>query len=520
MGSKPGLNPKEEGPRDSVSKSQSMPWGSENGGSSGGATTRKEALLPPISTSAVISSAVNTETQSVLVSATSSSALSPNHADTDSTTACDNTCIVDIVVPAGKTGFFIDSSSRGSGLASYVCLILENCPVRDKICIGDEIMAVDGEDVSKLKGVHVSMLLRSKSKNAMRKITVIRDAGVLPEVDILKESPANAKKEEKEKIQKGDSKITGTTDADVAPTIDIFKESSANLEKIESEKEKREEKKATMEKQENIEVLVTEVISGKVEAANAEAAKADAARVEAAKVEAATVVAATAEAAKLEVARVEAARLEAIKVKAEAEAAKAEVDRVEAEAEAAKVEIARAEAEEKAAKVEGVRLEAEAKAAKAEAVRIEAANAKIEAAKVESTAYDEKEGDLIKNLKKIKVRKEKKEKVQKGDRNITVTRDADVLPAMEIFEGSSISLEKMMSEKEKKEEKKVRMEKRESIKALVTDVQPGKSFDELTTHYQGKEDILLNHLTKLKAKKDENDKIQKGDKQVDTKSLD
>merc|ERR1712194_573894 len=204
-------------------------------------------------------------------------------------------------------------------------------------------------------------------------------------------------------------------------------------------------------------------------------------------VEAATVVAATAEAAKLE-----AARLEAIKVKAEAEAAKAEVDRVQAEAEAAK----------------------------AEAVRIEAANAKIEAAKVGSTAYDEKEGDLIKNLKKIKVRKEKKEKVQKGDRNTTVTRDADVLPAMEIFEGSSISLEKMMSEKEKKEEKKVRMEKRESIKALVTDVQPGKSFDELTTHYQGKEDILLNHLTKLKAKKDEKDKIQKGDKQVDTKSLD
>merc|ERR1712194_838733 len=145
-------------------------------------------------------------------------------------------------------------------------------------------------------------------------------------------------------------------------------------------------------------------------------------------------------------------------------------DRVQAEAEAAKVEIARAEADEKAAKVEGVRLEAEAKAAKAEAVRIEAANAKIEAAKVGSTAYDEKEGDLIKNLKKIK---EKKEKVQKGDRNTTVTRDADVLPAMEIFEGSSISLEKMMSEKEKKEEKKVRMEKRESIKALVTDVQPG-----------------------------------------------
>merc|ERR1712194_263117 len=108
--SKPGLNPKEEVPRDSVSKSQSMPWGSENGGSSGGATTRKEALLPPISTSAVISSAVNTETQSVLVSATSSSALSPNHADTDSTTACDNTGIVDIVVPAGKTGFVIDSS--------------------------------------------------------------------------------------------------------------------------------------------------------------------------------------------------------------------------------------------------------------------------------------------------------------------------------------------------------------------------------------------------------------------------
>ncbi|KAL7439048.1 hypothetical protein ACHAXH_004428 [Discostella pseudostelligera] len=68
------------------------------------------------------------------------------------------------------------ASNPGSGLA-YVSEIKDSCPIRDEIKVGDQILEVDGEDVSKMKAIHISMLIGSKSKNFERLITVLRDGG-------------------------------------------------------------------------------------------------------------------------------------------------------------------------------------------------------------------------------------------------------------------------------------------------------------------------------------------------------
>ena len=82
-----------------------------------------------------------------------------------------------IVAPAGKLGVIV-ASNPGSGLA-YVSEINDFSPIKNEIRVGDQILEVDGEDVSKMKAIHISMLIGSKSKNFERVITVSRDGGRL-----------------------------------------------------------------------------------------------------------------------------------------------------------------------------------------------------------------------------------------------------------------------------------------------------------------------------------------------------
>lgn len=84
---------------------------------------------------------------------------------------------ITIVAPAGKLGVIV-ATNPGSGLA-YVSEIKESSPIKDEIRVGDQILEVDGEDVSKMKAIHISMLIGSKSKNFERMITVSRDGGRL-----------------------------------------------------------------------------------------------------------------------------------------------------------------------------------------------------------------------------------------------------------------------------------------------------------------------------------------------------
>lgn len=80
---------------------------------------------------------------------------------------------IEIFAPAGKLGVVVDSPPEGG--SAYVSDIKEESPIRGEIRLGDRLISVDDEDVSKLKAIHVSMLLGSKSRNTKRKLTVLRE---------------------------------------------------------------------------------------------------------------------------------------------------------------------------------------------------------------------------------------------------------------------------------------------------------------------------------------------------------
>ncbi|KAL9188925.1 hypothetical protein ACHAXT_011415 [Thalassiosira profunda] len=79
-----------------------------------------------------------------------------------------------IIAPAGKLGVVVDSPPEGG--SAYVSDVKVDSPIFGQIKMGDRILSVDDEDVSKLKAIHVSMLLGSKSRNKERKLTVLRPA--------------------------------------------------------------------------------------------------------------------------------------------------------------------------------------------------------------------------------------------------------------------------------------------------------------------------------------------------------
>jgi len=80
---------------------------------------------------------------------------------------------IDIIAPKGKLGVVVDSPPGGG--AAYVSNIKDDSPICDQIRLGDKVVGVDDEDVSEMKAIQVSMILGSKSSNAVRKITVLRE---------------------------------------------------------------------------------------------------------------------------------------------------------------------------------------------------------------------------------------------------------------------------------------------------------------------------------------------------------
>ena len=82
--------------------------------------------------------------------------------------------IIHVIAPPGKLGVVVDIPPQGG--PSYVCEIRKTCPIRDKIRLGDKIIAVDDEDVQEMSAINVSKLLASKSKNSRRKISVLRES--------------------------------------------------------------------------------------------------------------------------------------------------------------------------------------------------------------------------------------------------------------------------------------------------------------------------------------------------------
>merc|ERR1711906_57394 len=92
-------------------------------------------------------------------------------------------------------------------------------------------------------------------------------------------------------------------------------------------------------------------------------------------------------------------------------------------------------------------------------------------------AYEGREEDLLKNLKKMESKRARKDGAAVAG---AVAASVEKKPAVD-------------PEKAKKQE---------SIRALVTEVQPGKTAEELMTAYDGKEDDLIRNLEKMKSKKE------------------
>ena len=80
--------------------------------------------------------------------------------------------ILQIIAPPGKLGVVVDTPPGGG--CAYICEIKISCPIRNEVQLEDRIVAVDRDDVQKLSAVDVSKLLAKRSRNAERKITVLR----------------------------------------------------------------------------------------------------------------------------------------------------------------------------------------------------------------------------------------------------------------------------------------------------------------------------------------------------------
>merc|ERR1711966_71088 len=123
------------------------------------------------------------------------------------------------------------------------------------------------------------------------------------------------------------------------------------------------------------------------------------------------------------------------------------------------------------------------------------------------TAYDGKEDDLIRNLEKMKSKKSKKDLATKQ----TSIRElvAETNPG-ESAEELITAYEGKEDEQKAKSARKLdaaaddadadkRTALQEQVRTLVKETSPGKSADDLLAAYEGREEELIAHLSKLKT---------------------
>jgi len=78
----------------------------------------------------------------------------------------------DVIAPPGKLGVVIDTPNSG---APVIHSIKDDCPIKEKLLVGDHIIAVDDENVMAMTAVKVSRLISQKSANPGRKFTIQRN---------------------------------------------------------------------------------------------------------------------------------------------------------------------------------------------------------------------------------------------------------------------------------------------------------------------------------------------------------
>jgi hypothetical protein len=80
--------------------------------------------------------------------------------------------MLEIYAPGGKLGLVIDAPDHA--FTPVVHAIKDTCPIRDQICVGDHLVALDDVDVREMSAQEVSRLIGKKSGQDQRKLTIIR----------------------------------------------------------------------------------------------------------------------------------------------------------------------------------------------------------------------------------------------------------------------------------------------------------------------------------------------------------
>jgi hypothetical protein len=78
---------------------------------------------------------------------------------------------IEIMAPPGKLGVVIDTPNDG---APVVHAVKDSSPIANEIRVGDNLVAVDDEDVRRWTAIKVSKLISRKSVNPTRKLGIIR----------------------------------------------------------------------------------------------------------------------------------------------------------------------------------------------------------------------------------------------------------------------------------------------------------------------------------------------------------
>jgi len=80
--------------------------------------------------------------------------------------------LLEIYAPPGKLGVVIDVPPRAT--TPVVHAIKDTCPIRNEILVGDQLLAVDDQDVTAMTAMEVSRLISRKSQQRARKLTIRR----------------------------------------------------------------------------------------------------------------------------------------------------------------------------------------------------------------------------------------------------------------------------------------------------------------------------------------------------------
>ncbi|KAL3796864.1 hypothetical protein HJC23_008817 [Cyclotella cryptica] len=80
--------------------------------------------------------------------------------------------LLEIYAPPGKLGVVIDVPPQAT--TPLVHAIKDTCPIRNEIFVGDQLLAVDDEDVTSMTAMEVSRLISRKSQQRARKLTIRR----------------------------------------------------------------------------------------------------------------------------------------------------------------------------------------------------------------------------------------------------------------------------------------------------------------------------------------------------------